>query len=273
MRNIKEGHPVTVHPEPVEGFTKLILFLLLSLTVSHVQAGDVKREADVAETINKTLSFGKAVWLDAGPTKFLSLYAETEKPASNGTVILLHDLGGHPDQQAVIYQLRRLLPAYNWATLSLQLPLRELGAGAEDYYPLFPDALARLQAGVKYAQDNGAKNIAVVGYGLGALQAVYAQSEQPADIKAIVAISLPVPETNSKTAQTIAFIKNIKIPVLDVYGALDLPDVTESARDRRLATKENTAYRQLSINDEGHQYLHDEGLLGKRVVSWLARVK
>lgn len=253
--------------------TRLILALLLSLTVSQVQAGDVKREADVAETINKTLSFGKAVWLDAGPTKFLSLYAETEKIASNGTVILLHDLGGHPDQQAVIYQLRRLLPAYNWATLSLQLPLRELGAGAEDYYPLLPEALARLQAGIKYAKDNGAQNIAVVGYGLGALQAVYAQSEQPTDVKAIVAISLSVPETNTKTAQTITFIKNIKVPVLDVYGALDLPDVTETARDRRLATKENAAYRQLAINDEGHQYLHDEGLLGKRIVSWLARVK
>jgi pimeloyl-ACP methyl ester carboxylesterase len=236
------------------------------------QASDVKRETDVSDAIAKTLNFGKLVWLEAGATKFLSLYAETEKATNKGTVILLHDLSGHPDQQSVIYQLRRLLPTHNWATLSLQMPLRELGAGPEEYYPLFPEALACIQAGVKYAQDNGAKNIVLVGYGLGALQAVYAQSEQPTDIKALVAISLPVPVSDNKTAQTLVLIKNIKVPMLDVYGGLDLSDVTNSARDRRLATKENTAYRQLLIDDEGHQYLHDEGLLGKRIVSWLAKV-
>jgi len=251
---------------------KIIPAIILILLAGQVQASDIKREADISDAIGKTLDFGKPVWLEAGPAKFFSLYAETEKTTSKGIVILLHDVGGHPDQQPVIYQLRRLLPTHNWATLSLQLPLRELGAGLEDYYPLFPDALARIQAGVKYAKENGAENIILVGYGLGALQAAYAQSEQPVEIKAIVAISLPAPVTNSKTAQTLTLIKNIKLPVLDVYGALDLSEVTGTARDRRLATKENVAYRQLMINDEGHQYLHDEGLLGKRVVSWLARV-
>lgn len=106
----------------------------------------------------------------------------------------------------------------------------------------------------------------------GGLMGVYALSEQAADIKALVTISLPVPATENKTAQTLELIKKIKIPMLDIYGALDVPDVTESARDRRLAAKENAGYRQIKIDDEGHAYLHDEGLLVKRIYSWLGQL-
>ncbi|NOU14785.1 MAG: DUF3530 family protein [Methylococcaceae bacterium] len=249
-----------------------IVLRLLSLLSMQAQASDLKRETEVSDAIAITLNFGKIEWLQAGSTKFLSLYAETEKTSSKGVVILLHDIAGHPDQQPLIYQLRRQLPAHQWATLSLQLPLRELGAGAEDYYALFPEALARIQTGIKYAKDSGAKNIVLVGYGLGALQALYTQSQQSLDIKALVGISLPVPASTNSTVQTLAMLKTIKLPILDVYGSLDVPEVVQTARDRRLATKENSAYRQLVIDDEGHQFLHDEGLLGKRIVSWLARV-
>lgn len=232
-------------------------------------ASDEKREADFAEGINKTLTMGKAVWLESEGKNFLGLYTETEKSASKGAVIILHDMGGHPDQQQLIHGLRIFLPEHNWATLSLQMPLRETGVEKEEYYALFPEAAARIQAGINYAKNNGAENIVVVGYGLGGLMGVYAQSEQTADIKALVTISLPVPATQNKAAQTLEFIKKIKIPMLDIYGAIDVTDVTESAKDRRLAAKENTGYRQIKINDEGHAYLHDEGLLVKRIYSWL----
>ncbi len=232
-------------------------------------ASDEKREAEFAEGINKTLSMGKAVWLESEGKKFLGLYTETEKTDSKGAVIILHDMGGHPNQQQLIYGLRVFLPEHNWTTLSLQMPLREAGVEKEEYYALFPEAAARIQAGINYAKSNDAENIVVVGYGLGGLMGVYALSEQAADIKALVTISLPVPSTANQAAQTLELFKKIKIPILDIYGALDLPDVTESARDRRLAAKENTGYRQIKIDDEGHAYLHDEGLLVKRIYSWL----
>jgi predicted esterase len=246
-----------------------VIVFVLCLAGGVCLAGDEKREADFADSINKTLSMGKAVWLESEGKKFLGLYTETEKVSGKGTVIILHDMGGHPNQQQLIYGLRVFLPEHNWATLALQMPLRETGAGQEDYYALFPEAAARIQAGIGYAKSNGAENIVVVGYGLGGLMGIYALSEQAADIKALVTISLPVPATENKTAQTLELIKKIKIPILDIYGALDVADVTESARDRRLAAKENANYRQIKINDEGHAYLHDEGLLVKRIYSWL----
>ncbi|PPK71703.1 dienelactone hydrolase [Methylobacter tundripaludum] len=232
-------------------------------------AGDEKREADFAEGINKTLTIGKALWLESGEKKFLGVYTETEKAGTKGVVIILHDMGGHPDQRPLIYGLRVFLPEHNWATLSLQMPLREVGAGQEDYYALFPEAAARIRAGIDYARSGGAENIIVAGYGLGGLMSVYALSEQGLDIKALVTISLPAPITDNKAGQTLEFIKKINIPMLDIYGAVDVPDVTQSARDRRLAAKENAGYRQIRIDDEGHAYLHDEGLVVKRIYSWL----
>jgi dienelactone hydrolase len=232
-------------------------------------ASDQKREAEFADGINKTLAMGKAVWLESEGKKFLGLYTPTEKATSKDAVIILHDMGGHPNQQQLIYGLRAFLPEHNWTTLALQMPLREASVEREDYYALFPEAAARIQAGISYAKGNGAENIVVVGYGLGGLMGIYALSEQAADIKALVAISLPVPTTANKAAQTLEFINKIKMPMLDIYGALDVADVTGSARERRLAAKENMGYRQIKIDDEGHAYLHDEGLLVKRIYSWL----
>ncbi|MGZ8192658.1 MAG: DUF3530 family protein [Methylobacter sp.] len=253
---------------------KIVAFALWALPLfnSMCLASDEKREAEFADDIRKTLVIGRMVQLESEGKKFLGLYTETEKTAPKGVVIILHDLGGHPDQQQLIYALRVFLPEHDWATLALQMPLREIGADKNEYYALFPEALARIQAGINYAKESGAENIVLIGYGLGGLMAVYTQSEQAADIKALVTISLPVPDADVKTAQTLEFIKRIKIPMLDIYGALDIADVVESARDRRLAAKENPGYRQIIINDEGHRYLHDEGLVVKRIYSWLSQL-
>lgn len=249
-------------------------FLIFTLCIAHLfgavcWAGDEKREADFADSIGKTLTIGKTVWLESGGKKFLGLYTEIEKVSGNGAVIILHDMGGHPDQQQLVYGLRVFLPEHNWTTLSLQMPLREAGVEKEEYYALFPEAAARIQAGINYLKRNGEENIVVVGYGLGSLMAIYALSKQAKDINALVTINLPVPATENKMAQTLDFIKKTQIPMLDIYGALDVADVTETARERRLAAKENADYRQFKINDEGHAYLHDEGLLVKRIYSWL----
>lgn len=248
---------------------RIFIICWLCLISNVGLSSDEKREADYAEGIDKTLALGKAVWLDSEGKKFLGLYTQTEKVSSKGTAIILHDIGGHPNQKPLVYDLRTFLPEHGWVTLSLQMPLREIGTEQEDYYALFPEAAARIQAGIHYAKENGATAIVVLGYGLGGLMAVYAISGQAVDVNALVTISLPVPTTENQAAQTLELIKKINIPLLDIYGAVDVSDVTESARDRRLSAKENTGYRQIKINDEGHRYQHDEGLLVKRIYSWL----
>ncbi|MDP2098210.1 MAG: DUF3530 family protein [Methylobacter sp.] len=250
----------------------VFMLCLMPLLGGVCLAGDTKREAEFADSINKTLAIGEEVWLEAEGKKFLGLFTPTEKIDSKGIAIIVHEMGGHPNQKQLIYGLRVALPEHNWATLALQMPLREAGAGQEDYYPLFAEAAARIQAGISYARDSGTENIVLVGYGLGSLMGVYALSEQGLAVKALATISLSVPKTDNNVAQTLDFIQKITIPMLDIYGALDLPEVVQSARDRRVAAKQNVGYRQVKINDQDHVYLHDEGLLVKRIYSWLGVV-
>ena len=236
-------------------------------------ASDLNRERAYADEITQTLSLGQVVWLEADGTEFLGLYAETEKLKNYGTAIILHDVGGHPDQKKIVHTLRTLLPDHNWATLSLQMPIRESGAVQEAYYTLFPEALLRIQAGLEFLSANGTENIVLIGYGLGSLMAVYFQSQKASSsISAIVTISLPVPDKSQQTLPALEYIKKIDVPQLDLYASQDLPEVRNSARKRRMAAKENAAYRQLKIDAEGHRFEHDEGLIVKRVYSWLNRI-
>lgn len=236
-------------------------------------ASDEKREAEFATDIQKTLNIGHAVWLESSGKKFLSLYTDTAKNPRSGIIILLHDVGGHPNQQAIIKNLRTFFPEHHWATLSIQMPVREASAPVQDYYSLFPEAKTRLTAALDFAKKEKAEKVVVIGYGLGGLMASYALAEaKNADVNALVAISLPVPETSEITAQTLAFIPKLTLPMLDIYGSLDMSNVVNSARERQVVGKTNADYRQVKIDNEGHLYLHDDGLLVKRIYSWIVEV-
>jgi pimeloyl-ACP methyl ester carboxylesterase len=255
-------------------FKKLTHFVLtISLCGAlNCAASDDKREAEFATDVQKTLNIGHAVWLESSGKKFLSLYTETAKNPRSGVIILLHDTGGHPNQQAIIKSLRTFFPEHHWATLSLQMPIREASAPVDDYFSLMPEAKARLKAGIQFAKTEKAEKIVVIGYGLGSLMASSALTEKNDDVNALITISLPVPETREIDAQTLKIIPKITLPMLDIYGAADMPNVVNSARERQVAGKINPKYRQMKLDDEGHFYLHDEGLLVKRLYSWIDKV-
>lgn len=249
----------------------LILTLACLIPLSCL-ASDQKRELEYADAIEKTNALGKVVWLQAGNEQFFGIYTESENLENRGVAVILHNKGGHPDQRPLIHALRTLLPQHHYATLSIQMPLRELGAPNKDYYDLLPEAMARIKASIDYLSSTDTSNMILIGHGLGGLMALSAQNDLGDGINAIVTLSLPVPDTKAHKEQALAFIRQTKVPFLDLYGSLDVPQVTETASERRLAAKETPAYRQVRISDEGHLYWHDEGLIVKRVYSWLRRV-
>ncbi|MGZ4958052.1 MAG: DUF3530 family protein [Methylomonas sp.] len=246
------------------------LLVMLALLALPANASDTRREQDYAAELQRNPVAGKIVWLQADGRNFLSLYMEAEKSGNANAAIILHDIGEFPDQKPLIHALRTLLPEHHWATLALQMPLREAGAAEADYYLLFAEARGRIEAAVDYLKKNGAKNIAIVGHGLGALMASYAVSGKPDNIAALAAISLAVPEIATAQVQTQSFIKNIALPFLDIYAEFDLPAVADTARLRRMAGKDNPAYRQVQMDGENHAYQQDHERLFKRVYSWLS---
>lgn len=245
-------------------------WLILAFVVGAAHAGNSQRELDYANSLQQAIGTAGVVWLNAGESAFLALLTEAEKTDSSRAVVVLHDMGEHPDQQPLVHGLRTVLPQHNWTTLAIQLPVREIGASQADYYGLFDEAHGRIQAAVEYLRNMGAKDIALVGYGMGAAMAAYSLSLDPNGLAALVVVSLAVPNTALPQAQTGAFIKKIALPILDVYAEFDLPEVVDTARQRRMLGKDNPVYRQIRINGENHAYQQDPNMLIKRIYSWLA---
>lgn len=252
---------------------KPLLFIIVSCCSSYSLASEVLREMEYAEEVESSLPVGEIAWLGRKGKKFLTLYTETEQIDNLGSAIILHPMDGYPDQGKLINPLRTYLPEHGWATLSLQMPVLGIKAEESEYYPLFDNASARIQAAVDYLLAAKAKNIVLIGYGLGGMMAAYylKNNTNKKELKGLVTISLAVPKSDQKQVQIIEFITDIKQPFFDVFAEFDLPEVTETARKRRIAGKVNQAYRQLKIDGEGHLFQRDEGLLVKRVYSWISR--
>jgi len=253
------------------GFVKFFILFLIYCHSGGVLAFDKQREHQYAKAIEKKAKTGSAIYLNSLNHKFLALYQETESLKNLGTVILLHDKGQHPDQEYLFKKLRTSLPQHNWATLALQMPLREMGAESDQYYTLFTEAKQRIQAGIDFLKTKNINNIILLGYGLGGLMALSAASEQNSSVTALVTISLLVPKTDHPLAQTLAYLNNSSIPLLDIYGSKDINAVSQSARQRRIAAKENQGYRQLQIEDANRSFRNYQDLVVKRVYSWLSQ--
>lgn len=247
------------------------MWLLAVGLASPCMASDSARELMIVDAL-QAIKVGELVRMEAAGQAFVGLYTEAEQVANKGAVIILHDMGGFPDQKSVVSLLRTEFPHYQFSSLSLQMPLRESGASVAEYYDLFPEAVARIQAGVDFLKKKDVNNIVLIGYGLGGLMALAAQSEKAMELKALVLISLPVPVSEQKAVQTLAMLKKNKLPLLDVYADKDLADVIGSAREKRVAAKDNPLYRQLRIDSEEHAFRHQAGLLSKRIYSWVSRV-
>ncbi|MGY6276981.1 DUF3530 family protein [Methylomonas sp. MgM2] len=242
-------------------------FLIHSL---GADASDRLRELEYANELQRGGLIGNVVRLSAEGQSFLGLMTDAERTDNKNAVLVLHDMGGHPDQKPLVHGLRTILAEHDWMTLAIQLPLRETGAHAVDYYGLFDEAKMRIESAVEYLRNNGAKNIAIVGVGVGAAMAAYTLSLDPNALFALVTISLPVPDLNLPQANIGDFIKNIALPFLDIYAEFDLPEVAGSAHLRKMSAKDNPVYRQIKINGENHAYRFNPNLVIKRVNSWLA---
>ncbi|MDF1583231.1 MAG: DUF3530 family protein [Methyloprofundus sp.] len=245
-----------------------LIFCLISLTL---YATDATREAQYAREISAGSAKNEVIWLGEPNKRFLVLYRESDQSGFKGTAILLHHMGGHPDNDPLIYTLRRELARHNWATFALQMPLREKGATEADYYPLFPEAKQRIDQAARHLVAHGAESIVLIGHQLGALMALYAQANEPTqDIKALVTIGLNAPDLGNKNAQTFELIKQVRIPFFDIYGEQDSQDIVDGARERRISARNNKQYRQFKLNRASSPYWHDQTLVVKRVYGWLS---
>ncbi|MEJ2611628.1 MAG: DUF3530 family protein [Candidatus Thiodiazotropha sp.] len=244
------------------------LLLILIFCTSPLQASNLSLEQRISTALDTPALDGKAIWLEAGEVRFLTIYSPSREKISKGYALLLHDAGAHANWAEVIRPLRQHLSTQGWDTLSLQLPTSSYSNSANSK-TLLKLAIPRIQAVIGHFKKQ--RNWVLVGHGLGAAMALNYAAKQPNNnIKAIAAISLSIPTHDNQDPVKKA-IASLKLPILDLFGSRDLPSVMESAEERRRVALDNgqDRYRQEKVIGADHYFRGVQSSLTRRVQAWL----
>ncbi len=229
----------------------ILLIAIGLMSATHVHASDLAKEKRWAEQIVDALVDGDPVDLNDGSNDFLAIDTRAEEPKDVG-VIVVHGIGVHPDWETVIQPIRVQLAEQGWNTLSLQMPVLGNDATGKDYEPLMKEVAPRVDAGIRYMTDEGAKKIVIVAHSMGsrminyylANKKVYKESQSETPIIGYVGIGM---NTNNED-----HLAKIKLPMLDLYGSKDLDGVLSSAESRKKAAAHNADYSQKVVPDADH---------------------
>ena len=216
----------------------------------------------------------EVLWAEVSGREFVMLYRGYHSKQAKGVLIVLHQMGAHPDWPQVINPIRTRLPALGWATLSIQLPVLSPEQAIADYGLTLDNAKQRVRAAVKLLQKRGFLNIIIIGHSFGAATAAYALSDNELKgVKAFVGISMQAPQFLSPRLKLLKQLQAIDIPILDIYGSDDNSKILREVDDRRLAAQKNAneSYQQVSIEGAGHYFTGFEDVLIRRVNDWMTR--
>ena len=218
-------------------------------------APDHAREKRWADEITPALVVGDAVYLaQKSGHRFLAIYTAVAQP--RGAVIVVHGLGVHPDW-ALIGALRTGLADQGYVTLSVQMPVLGADAKADAYPPLFPDAADRLHSAVAFLNAKGHRKIAIASHSIGASMANFFLARVPDhSIAAWISIGIG----SGEFAET----GKLRLPVLDIYGERDFPQVLKGAKARAVVLKKLKGSAQIEVAGADHYFTGSERELVKQ---------
>ena len=193
-------------------------------------ASDLEREQRLAEQSVDAIFDGEPVMLQAEGHDFLGIFMEAVGMPERGAAIILHGRGTHPDWGQVAGPLRTALPAHGWTTLSLQMPVLEKEATYYDYLPVFPEAIPRIDAGIRYLREHGAARVAIIAHSCSVHMSM-AWLEQRGDTAIDAYIGIGMGATDYRQPMPKPFpLDRIRVPLLNIYGSNDYPAVQRLAK-------------------------------------------
>lgn len=223
-------------------------------------AQDFARETRWSDEIVPGLVVGDAVWLSGSSgRKFLGLH--TEVKGAKAAVLLIHGIGVHPDF-GVIGSLRVGLADAGYATLAIQMPVQKADANSKDYYPaVFPDAVERIRIAGRWLQEKGYARIVLLSHSMGSwMSNVYFEQTENSPFAAWVCMGL---------TGGFGGMGNVQVPVLDVYGEKDLPNVLGADWRRKMKLGPISGSRQVRIAGADHHYAGREKALTETIDAFL----
>ena len=249
---------------------------LVTITLVFVAAtgfaSDMAKEKRWADQIVDELIDGEALWLEADSHRFLSILTTAQGEAKGG-IIVMHGVGVHPNWPQVVYPLRVQLAERGWTTLSLQMPILRNEAEAKEYVSLLNEVPSRIRAGIAALKQRGAEPIVLIGHSLGSGMARHFLSGGgDAAVRGFVGIGMgvnkEVPQIHSLDA-----LRQIRLPILDLYGENDLKSVLTTVAERAAAAKTagNANYLQVQIPGADHFFDGFEAPLTQTVADWIEK--
>lgn len=232
-------------------------------------APDYAREQRMASEIRDTILDGEVIALNDGKQDFMAILTPAEQP--RGAVIILHGRGYHPDWEDVAHPLRTGLAAKGWTTLSLQMPVLEKEAKYYDYVPLFANADKRIDAGIAFLKQKGIAPIVLAAHSCGAHMAMnWVGNKGDGDIAAYIGMGMGATDYQQDMVQTFPLDK-MKVPVLDVYGEKEYPQVINTAAERQNLMQKagNPHSKQMVLPEADHYFKEKGGELNAVVANWL----
>lgn len=233
------------------------LAALFSLAAFAAPAADYAREKKWADEVVPGLVVGDPVYLQTprGHHKFLTLF--TPVAGTSKAAIVVHGMGIHPDW-GMVGTLRTELADRGFATLSVQMPILAADAQGDAYPPTFPEAAERLAEAVDFLKAKGYQQIAIVSHSMGSrMSHVYLAGKPDAAVKSWASLGISLDDY-----------KAVKLPILDLYGDNDLPQVLTNAQKRKASLKA-AGSRQVVIPHADHFYGGHEAEMVSTVADFL----
>lgn len=253
-----------------------LVFTPPALAKSDTAKADLAREKRMAAEVEDAVLDGEVIFLKDTANdghEFMAIDQEPEDK-TKGAVIILHGRGFHPNWQDTVFPLRTQLPVTGWRTLSLQMPVLQKSAKYFDYVPLFPQAGPRIEAGIKYLQAQGIKNIVLLAHSCGghiAMQWIRSKGGKvDGSITAYIGAGMGATDFGQKMKQPFPY-ESLTIPVLDVYGSKEYPAVLAKAPKRLMMIVKagNPKSKQVIVPGANHYFTNKGDELVRPVADWL----
>ncbi|HOP15226.1 MAG: DUF3530 family protein [Chromatiaceae bacterium] len=242
-------------------------FCLLAL--SSVHATDLEKEKRWAEQVVDSLLDGEAIYLDDGRSEFLAIETASADAASRKAVVVMHGTGVHPNWPTVVQPLRVGLTESGWHTLAIQMPVLANEAEHAQYAAIYDWVPGRLDAAIAYLRGKGFDKVVLVAHSQGSTMTAFYLSGAHQPVEGFVAVGMSggIP---GGPMDTLSQLPGLKLPVLDLYGSEDLPEVVASAADRASqAAKAGADYTQQRVAGADHFFDGEETELLDAVNAWL----
>ncbi len=178
-------------------------------------------------------------------------------------VILAHGKGKGPDFKVVKPLRHALYEDLEYHTLSLQMPINH--ENYKDFEQEQPSVNTMIDQAINFLHTKGVKKIYLVGHSLGAgMTSAYLVSHPKSKIAGYIAVGCRGNE--SKLISCNDNMKNIQIPVLDLWGDGNEDDKKYAATRSSLQSKN---YTQHPFPNANHVLDGVDGFLVEEVESWL----